>query len=94
MSRSRYLDGSDFGARCDDEVFNVVCIAPGTTFAQLYTEANSQRLHPPGPYLIYKALWDATGNWSTARLTTAVFAATTIWLGADSIRMLLLLRPD
>ena len=46
-------------------------------------------VHPPGPYLINKALWDATGNWSTARLTTAVFAATTIWLGADSIRLFL-----
>ena len=88
MSRSRYLDGSDFSPGCDDEVFNVVCIAPGTTFAQLYTVSHND-VHPPGPYLIHKALWDATGNWSTARLTTAVFAATTIWLGADSIRMFL-----
>jgi len=64
----------------DDEFFNVNMVENGKTFTDLYTLANSINVHPPGQYLINKALWHLSGNWSIVRITTAVFAASIIWL--------------
>jgi hypothetical protein len=70
----------------DDEIWNLVSIAPTTTFAELYTLTNLDDVHPPGQYLINKALWEVTGSWSAVRAMTAVCAATTTWLVWYSIR--------
>ena len=55
-------------------------IERANTLTELYHEANLTDVHPPGQYLINKALWDVTGNWSTVRVATALAAAITIWL--------------
>jgi hypothetical protein len=64
----------------EDDIFNMEVVERANTLAELYHGANLTDVHPPGQYLINKALWDATGNWSTVRAATAVAAAITIWL--------------
>jgi hypothetical protein len=69
-----------FSLGYDDDIFNMEVIERAHTFTELYQNANLTDVHPPGQYLINKALWDATGNWSTVRVTTGLAAAVTIWL--------------
>jgi hypothetical protein len=68
-----------FSPGYDDEIFNI-SIVESKSFAELYTWANLDDVHPAGQYLINRALWSATGNWPIVRLLTAVTAALSIWL--------------
>jgi len=74
-----YVAVAWLGPGYDDEFYNINSIESGYTYSGLIELANSMDVHPPGQYILNKALWSLTGDWSVARSLAACFTAISIW---------------